>query len=178
MEAATHGRCPVACMGTRSPASASRLARGNTQSRADFCRRRKWLAVALACWIVSVAAGCHRQVAPDFHGRWRPLNQRPVQPHKIPLHPGIRFAVEASDRTLKTTLERWTVAAGYRLEYRHSYDYGLHAGTDGIDAATLAEGVALLDRAYRPQHISISTRGKAVVVGDVVDPPADGQVVK
>jgi hypothetical protein len=114
---------------------------------------------------VAVLAACGTSPAPDFRGRWKPVNEFAEQPLPIPLRSALIFSVSPADATLKGVLVRWAGDAGYALRYDAPMDYTLHAAASDVSADNLATALSRLEAAYSLQELQIRIRGRAIEVG-------------
>ena len=128
--------------------------------------RSALLAIA-AVWL----AGCATPDAPDFRGRWKPLNQFAETPQAIPLHPGYVYQASPVDGTLKGMLDRWARDSKLTLSYLHSNDYTLHAPVARIRTYDIQAAVAQVTSAYAGEGVGVSVEGSRIVVR-----PALGEV--
>lgn len=121
-------------------------------------------AAALLCAIVVIVAGCAVRPAPDFGGRWRPVNRYAEQPQPIPLQQQYLFYASPLDGTLKGMLSRWTKDARMTLAYLHPSDFTLHAAVAGIRTSDIGSATSQLSQAYASQHVSVVVEGNQLVV--------------
>lgn len=128
--------------------------------------RRALLAIAAV-----VLAGCATPDAPDFRGRWTPLNQFSEAPQAIPLNPGYVYQASPADGTLRGMLGRWARDSKFGLSYLHSNDYTLHAAVAQIRTYDLQAAVAQVTSAYAGEGVGVSVEGSRIVVR-----PARGEV--
>jgi len=109
-------------------------------------------------------AGCATPDAPDFRGRWKPLNQFAETPQAIPLHPGYVYQASPVDGTLKGMLVRWARDSKLTLSYLHSNDYTLHAPVAQIRTYDIQAAVAQVTSAYASEGVGVSVEGTRIVV--------------
>lgn len=118
-----------------------------------------------ACVLAMVAlTACGTKPAPDFRGRWKPVNTLDESPRPIPLQPVQRFAVSPSDRSLKKVVERWAQASGRRAAYRAPTDFSIHLDAAKVSASTLETAVAQLSSAYASEGIRVELQPSLIVV--------------
>lgn len=109
-------------------------------------------------------AGCATPDAPDFRGRWKPLNQFAETPQAIPLHQGYVYQASPVDGTLKGMLSRWAKDSKMGLSYLHPNDYTLHASAARVRAYDIRAAAAELSSAYAGQGVRVSVDGTQIVV--------------
>ena len=130
------------------------------------------LFIALA--VLALAAGCATRPAPDFGGRWKPVNRFSEETQAIPLQDTYLFYASPMDRTLKSMLERWAKDNEMTLTYRHPMDYTLYSAVAEIRTPSLQEAVSQLNTAYASQQVTIGVSGSEIVVrvssGDAAKP--------
>lgn len=119
---------------------------------------------AFAVIVLAGVAACGTRPAPEYGGRWKPVNRYAETAREIPLHEAYVFHPSPMDRTLKAMLERWARDAGQPLSYLHDSDFTLHAGVAGIRTGSLAEAAAQLSAAYAGQGISVRVEDGRIVV--------------
>ncbi len=121
---------------------------------------RLWVAV------LSMAAmtACATRPAPDFGGRWKPVNRYAQEPQEIPLQQAYAFYPSPMDGTLKNMLERWSRDSKMSLSYLHASDFTLHAGVADIRTSDLQQAAAQLSSAYAMQGVSVAVEGNQIVV--------------
>lgn len=102
--------------------------------------------------------------APEYGGRWKPVNRYADVPQEIPLYQAYAFYPSPMDRTLKTMLERWARDSKMTLSYLHPSDFTLHAAVAGIRTNSLQEAASQLTAAFAPQGVSIAAEGNQIVV--------------
>ena len=118
----------------------------------------------LALALVALATGCATRPAPDFGGRWKPVNRFSEETQAIPLQDTYVFYASPMDRTLKAMLERWAKDNDMTLTYRHPMDYTLYSGVAEIRTPSLQEAVSQLNTAYAAQQVTIGVSGSEIVV--------------
>ncbi|MFL9585085.1 hypothetical protein [Stenotrophomonas sp. AB1(2024)] len=119
------------------------------------------VATALA---VLLLAGCATPPAPDFGGRWKPVNRFASTTMEIPLYTSYVYQASPMDGTLKTMLERWAKDSGMTLDYRISSDYTLYGAVSTIGTTNPQQAMIDLTAAYAGQSVSVSIVGNQIVV--------------
>lgn len=114
----------------------------------------------LACSLV----GCGTTPAPEFGGRWRPLDRFAPSATPILLQSSYVFYVAPVDRTLKGVLERWAADSGVPLKYRSAHDFTLHADSSRVRAGDVGSAVKQMEAAYIGYGLLIRFEGGAIVV--------------
>jgi hypothetical protein len=129
-----------------------------------------WVAILLAIAL----AGCATRPAPDFGGRWKPVNRYSEAPSEIPLHQSYVFYPSPMDGTLKNMLTRWAADSNMTLDYQHYSDFTLHQAVSLIHTTSLPDAVTQLNSAYAAQGVVIAREGDKIVVRSAVAAPAPG----
>lgn len=124
-------------------------------------------AAGLLVILLAATAGCATKPAPEYGGRWKPVNRYAETPQEIPLHQTYLFQPAPMDGTLKTMLERWARDSRMALSYQHTSDFTLHAGVAPIRTNDLQEAVSQLSAAYGAQGIVVAAEGGQIVVRGV-----------
>lgn len=128
--------------------------------------------VALAL-LACVLAACGTTPAPNFRGRWQPVNQLDSVPRELPLHQAYVYAPSPMDRTLKNMLTRWARDSRMTLSYLHSSDFTLHQPVASISSQSLQQAISQLNAAYAEQGIVMDADAKQITVRSAsVVPPA------
>ncbi len=107
---------------------------------------------------------CATRDAPNFRGRWKPVNQFAEAPVAIPLYEAYVYSAGPMDRTLKGLLTRWAQGSKRTLSYLHSNDYTLYAPVQGISTTSLDQAVAQLNAAYASYGVTISSDDRQITV--------------
>lgn len=118
--------------------------------------------VVIILAVLSLAA-CATRPAPDFGGRWKPVNRFAATTTEIPLHGTYVFQASPMDGTLKAMLERWATDSGMALDYQLGSDFTLHQAVASIatpDAQLAVEGIS---SAFATQGIRVSIDGNRIV---------------
>lgn len=129
------------------------------------------LKIFIAVAAVVMVAGCATRPAPDFGGRWKPVNRFDNAPTEIPLYSSYAFQASPMDGTLKAMLERWAADSGMTLEYRLGSDYTLHGGVSRISTTSAQQAVADVTTAYAAQGVYVSIVGNKIVAGSSAAAP-------
>ena len=108
--------------------------------------------------------GCATPPAPDFGGRWKPVNRFSKATSEIPLYTHYVYQASPMDGTLKAMLERWARDSGMSLDYRISSDYTLHRGVSDISTTHPQQRLIELTAAYAGQGVSVAIIGNRIVV--------------
>src|SRR5580765_2605795 len=83
--------------------------------------------VALAIATAALMSACTTTPAPEFGGKWRPVNRFADTTREIPLNPAYTYYALPMDGTLKGVLVRWAKDTHVGLSYQLSSDYTLPA---------------------------------------------------
>lgn len=121
------------------------------------------VALASVSLIVLVAA-CATRPAPDFRGRWKPVNRYAEAPEEIPLQKAYLYQPSPMDGTLKNMLTRWAKDSQMTLTYKHPSDFTLYAPVEQISTYYLNQAASLLTTIYAQQQVSVTVQGKQIVV--------------
>lgn len=128
--------------------------------------------LAVVCLVVLLAA-CATRPAPNFRGRWKPVNQFAEAPIAIPLYESYVYSAGPMDRTLKTLLTRWAKGSKRTLSYLHSNDYTLYGPVEEINTPSLEQAIAQLNAAYASYGVVISADTRQITVRQQAAAPAD-----
>lgn len=120
--------------------------------------------MSIAAAAAMMVAGCATKSAPDFGGRWKPVNRFAASTTEIPLYSSYVYQASPMDGTLKAMLERWAKDSGRTLDYRLSSDFTLYGAVSSIDTTNAQQAVIDLTAAYAAQGISVSIVGNQIVV--------------
>lgn len=120
----------------------------------------------LAIVSMAVLASCATRPAPDFGGRWKPVNRYAEEPQAIPLHQAYLFYPSPMDGTLKSMLTRWARDSKMTLSYLHASDFTLHSAVSEIRTSDLHQAAAQLSQAFATQGVAIEVEGNRIVVRD------------
>lgn len=137
--------------------------------------KSKTVASLVLALVVSMLAGCAARPAPDFRGRWQPVNRYSETTQEIPLHQAYVFHPAPMDRTLKTMLARWMRDSKMLLVYEHPSDFTLHAPVTQIRTSDLSDALGQLNAIYAPQHVSIVLADNRVLVQRTGDTTQSGE---
>ncbi|MGY0505429.1 hypothetical protein [Luteimonas sp. e5] len=119
-------------------------------------------------------AACGTTPAPEFNGKWRPVNRFSAEPQAIPLNPAYTFHATPLDGTLRQLLARWSEDARLGLSYQVGNDYTLHAPVSTVRTTSAEHAAAELDRLYAPQGVQITLQNGSFVVRPRPQPEAAG----
>src|SRR2546427_479129 len=120
--------------------------------------------MSIAAVAALMVAGCATKPAPDFGGRWKPVNRFAAATTEIPLYSSYVYQASPMDGTLRAMLERWAKDSGRTLDYRLSSDFTLYGAVSNIDTTNAQQAVIDLTAAYAAQGISVSIVGNQIVV--------------
>ncbi|MCW2004999.1 hypothetical protein FHY30_003823 [Xanthomonas arboricola] len=121
----------------------------------------KLIFVAVAAAIISA---CGTNPAPDFGGRWKPVNRFAKSAMEIPLYTSYVYQATPMDGTLKTMLERWTKDSNMTLAYNLPSDFTLYGGVSKISTSSVQQATVELSAVYAAQGVSVSVMGNQIVV--------------
>jgi hypothetical protein len=122
-------------------------------------RQRNIVKFSLMLSALSVLlAACGTTPAPDYRGKWRPINNYSETPIEIPLSSTYIFQASPMDGTLKTMLTRWAKDSGMELDYRFGSDFTLFGQVSHIDTT---------NSAYGSRGIAVTVVGNKITVSPV-----------
>lgn len=122
---------------------------------------------AVAVWTLIpslLLTACATPPAPDFGGRWRPVNRFASATEAIPLYQSYVYQASPMDGTLKNMLDRWAKDSGMTLSYLHPSDFRLHSPVAAIHTGDLNDAALRLSEAYAQQQVSVSVSGNQLIV--------------
>ena len=125
--------------------------------------RKRWQG-ALVVLLSLVVVACATRPAPNFRGRWQPVNQLADAPVAIPLNTSYIYAPAPLDRTLKSMLTRWARDSRMTLSYLHGSDFTLYGPVADISTPSLQQAVSQLNAAYASQGVAISADATQITV--------------
>lgn len=134
--------------------------------------KARFLVVVLIALAI-VQAGCATRPAPDFKGRWKPVNRYAETTEAIPLHQSYVFQPAPMDGTLKNMLTRWAKDSKMSLSYLHPSDFTLHAPVEQVNTYSLEQAASLLTSIYAEQRVSVAVEGNQITVREASSPDAD-----
>lgn len=155
-----------AAIGAMRPVRSARPAPVRGRASAIRSSLSWWQALAVSCLVLALAA-CATRSAPNFRGRWQPVNQFAETPREIPLHQPYVYAPLPLDRTLKSMLTRWARDSRMVLSYLHGSDYTLHQPVAHIRTSNLQAALERLNQAYASQGMAISADDSRITVRPV-----------
>lgn len=109
-------------------------------------------------------AACGTTPAPDYRGKWRPINNYSETPIEIPLSSTYIFQASPMDGTLKTMLTRWAKDSGMELDYRFGSDFTLFGPVSQIDTTDIRDAASQLSSAYVARGIAVTVVGNKITV--------------
>jgi hypothetical protein len=124
----------------------------------------KTTAIFLIVSLSALVTGCATPAAPEYGGRWRPVNRFSEAPQEIALQRAYLFYASPLDATLKTMLERWAADSKMTLDYHAPVDYTLYAPVAEVRTNDLASAVARLSDIYSEKRLAVSVESKRIVV--------------
>jgi hypothetical protein len=114
--------------------------------------------------IVVLLSACATRPAPDFRGRWKPINRFSESTMEIPLYSSYVYQAVPMDGTLKTMLERWAKDSNMELAYSIQSDYTLYAPVAKINTTSIQQAVAELSVVYAQEGVAVSAAGNRILV--------------
>ena len=113
---------------------------------------------------MALATSCATKPAPEFAGRWKPVNRYAEETQEIPLDQAYTFQPSPMDGTLKNMLARWARDSKMTLSYEHTSDFTLHGAVSGIRSSDLRSAAGQLTQAFAAQRIAVELDGNRIVV--------------
>lgn len=126
-----------------------------------------------AVLLAALLSACATQPAPNFRGRWKPVNRLPDAPVAIPLQEAYVYSVGPMDKTLKQLLTRWAQGAKRTLSYLHPNDYTLYSPVQDIRTSDLGQAVSQLNAAYAAYDVNITVEAGQIAVRSAGPASAD-----
>ncbi|MBB4730881.1 MULTISPECIES: hypothetical protein [Xanthomonas] len=120
--------------------------------------------LSLVLVVAALVGACATKPAPDFGGRWKPVNRFAETPMELPLHASYVYQATPMDGTLKTMLERWVKDSNMTLAYNITSDYTLYSAVSKIDTVSIKQAVEELSAVYAAQGVYVSVVGNQIVV--------------
>ena len=111
-----------------------------------------------------MVAGCATQPAPEYGGRWRPVNRFSATPQAIELYQTYEFYASPLDGTLKAMLARWASDSKMTLSYQAPMDYTLFGPVAEVRTRDVREAASRLSALYAAQGVAIAVEAKRIVV--------------
>ena len=118
----------------------------------------------VACVVVLVTAACASRPAPDFSGRWMPVNHFDSRANEIPLYPAYEFYATPLDRTVRTMLGRWARDSKMTLDYQPGSDFTLYEPVSRIRTPDLRQALAQLSSLYAADQLDAALVDNTIVV--------------
>ncbi len=122
--------------------------------------------------LMLLLAACATRPAPDFRGRWKPVNQLADAPVAVPLQQAYVYSATPMDKTLKSLLTRWAKASKQTLSYLHSSDFTLYGPVQDIHTTSLDHAVSQLGIAYAPYGALVALEDGQIIVRHMQQAPA------
>lgn len=113
---------------------------------------------------VALLSACATRPAPDFRGKWKPVNRFSESTMEIPLYSSYVYQAIPMDGTLKTMLERWAKDSNMQLSYGIQSDYTLYAPVAKINTTSIQQAVAELSVVYAQEGLSVTAAGNRILV--------------
>ncbi|KHL57323.1 hypothetical protein [Xanthomonas cannabis] len=113
---------------------------------------------------ILLLSACATKAAPDFGGRWKPVNRFAKTTMEIPLYKSYVYQATPMDGTLKAMLERWAKDSSMDLDYKILSDYTLFGAVAEISSTNVNEAAASLSAVYAGQGVSVVVVGNKIVV--------------
>jgi hypothetical protein len=114
--------------------------------------------------ILVVLTSCATAPAPEFSGRWKPVNRFAAAPQAIALQPAYEYYATPLDGSLRAMLVRWASDANMKLSYQAPMDYTLYGPVAQLRADDVPDAIAQLSAIYAAQGLAITTEGNQIVV--------------
>lgn len=135
---------------------------------AALCPRAHVVAVLLL--LAAITTGCASTPAPQFTGRWQPVNRFDETPQAIPLYRQYEFYASPTDRTLKNLLTRWAGDSQMTLAYESATDYTLTEAVSRLRTLHPEQAASELTSIYALQKLVVSVEGTRFIVRDAQAP--------
>lgn len=127
-------------------------------------RKAQFLKICVMSGAVILLSACATKAAPDFGGRWKPVNRFAKTTMEIPLYKSYVYQATPMDGTLKAMLERWAKDSSMELDYKILSDYTLYGAVSEIASTNVSEAASSLSTVYAAQGVSVSVAGNKIVV--------------
>ncbi|HEY0332665.1 MAG TPA: hypothetical protein VGC74_03010 [Stenotrophomonas sp.] len=108
--------------------------------------------------------GCATASAPEYGGRWRPVNRYPESPQTVALQSTYQFQASPLDGTLKGMLTRWAIDSNKTLSYQARTDYTLYGPMADIRTHDLQEATSRVSALYALQGLVVQVEGERIIV--------------
>lgn len=112
--------------------------------------------------IAVLAPACTTTPAPEFGGKWRPVNRFADTTREIPLKPAYLYYALPMDGTLRGMLARWARDTHAGLSYQLSSDYTLPAAVGQIRTPDAHAAMQQLAQVYAAQRIELVVENGAI----------------
>ncbi|TBR37324.1 hypothetical protein EYV96_13820 [Dyella terrae] len=122
--------------------------------------------------VFAALAACGPPRAPDYGGRWKPINHYARSTTGIPIDPAYVYFASPLDTTLTHLLLRWAKDSGRRLDYGVAEDFTLHQPVSRIHTTDITRAADELNRIYLPQGIRVDIEPLRIVVRSA-NPPSE-----
>ncbi len=111
--------------------------------------------LALVSGAAMLVIACSAPQAPDFEGRWKPLNQFEKKIRVIPKTRPYAYEVIQLDTTLASVLERWALDSKVKFKSSCDSDYSLPTSITQLKAPTLEQGIKQVNDIYLQQGVQV-----------------------
>ena len=118
--------------------------------------------MAAAMATAALLSACQTTPAPEFGGKWRPVNRFAESTREIPLNPAYVYYALPMDGTLKGVLARWAKDTHAGLSYQLSSDYTLPTAVGQIRTADTGAALQQLAQVYAAQRIELAVENGAI----------------
>ena len=118
--------------------------------------------MALAMAIAVLASACTTTPAPEFGGKWRPVNRFADTTREIPLNPAYIYYALPMDGTLRGVLARWARDTHAGLSWQLSSDYTLPTAVGQIRTPDANAAMQQLAQVYAAQRIELAVENGAI----------------
>ncbi len=126
---------------------------------------------------LALLAGCASAPAPDFAGRWKPVNRFSKSVTEIPLYSSYVYQATPVDATLKGMLERWAKDTQMELAYNLTSDYTLSEPVAKLATTSVQQAASDVTAIYAAEGVSISVVGNKIMAQPAsAAPPAQASV--
>lgn len=112
---------------------------------------------------VFLLSSCASSPAPDFAGRWKPVNRFSKTVTEIPLYSSYVYQATPVDATLKGMLERWAKDTQMELDYSLTSDYTLSEPVAKLATTSLQQAAEEVSSIYSAEGVAISVAGNKII---------------